>query len=684
MTPWLGRSGRGEAPTIAIVRASRRISAALRTSVDLPEPGTCEHEGDQDAGDAGAGGDERPRRCDVGDGGPDGEPDRRESEGAEEVEADDACEQALRHELLQHRLPDRDAEGEARPAEGGEAGCEPEPRRERDADDREAVHEPDGVGDDTAPSPRLELAERQRAEDGADAEEGHEQPVRPDAAVEVLVDELRQQHLLRRVLEREHDAEQRDRDPQPRDPGDVARALADLAQRPFARRGLDRPRPRERDQRRRDEERSRVEGEDDRRAAAVVGERGQRRADHDASPAGDSQQAVGRGERGLLDHERHDPADCGVEEAVAEPDEDGKADQDREGQMAHGVDGGEGADGSEPPDVREDHHAAPLVAVGQDAADQQRGEHRATVAEQDDAQPRRAGEGECAPGKGGEEGHVAEERDGLAAPEEPEVAVPERVQDAQPAARGGDGFHPPKAILRRCPTGSASPACSSRAEPSRRRTSRRPSASSPRPRQAELRPLADRRPVGHRRRAGTRRGNGDLGRARPGAARGGSPQPAVAREPRPGRLPLAHPGLVWLEESEEGREWLVRLPDLVHECTRRWRLELEEPFEYAFASLAVPAGDAVLKIQFPDRESEHEAEALRVWEGEGAVRLLEHDPERHAPPPERARPGTPLYEAGQDTALDVTLGLLPRLWKPVGAPFRPLAEEAAWWIDYMP
>src|ERR671924_653994 len=204
------------------------------------------------------------------------------------------------------------------------------------------------------------------------------------------------------------------------------------------------------------------------------------------------------------------------------------------------------------------------------------------------------------------------------------------------------------------------------------------------PGQAELRPLADRRPVGHRRRAGTRRGNGDLGRARPGAARGGSPQPAVAREPRPGRLPLAHPGLVWLEESEEGREWLVRLPDLVHECTRRWRLELEEPFEYAFASLAVPAGDAVLKIQFPDRESEHEAEALRVWEGEGAVRLLDHDPERHALLLERARPGTPLYEAGQDTALDVTLGLLPRLWKPVGAPFRPLAEEAAWWIDYMP
>jgi streptomycin 6-kinase len=122
----------------------------------------------------------------------------------------------------------------------------------------------------------------------------------------------------------------------------------------------------------------------------------------------------------------------------------------------------------------------------------------------------------------------------------------------------------------------------------------------------------------------------------------------------------------------------------VAECTKSWGLRLEEPFKYALTGLAIPAGEVVLKIQFPDRESEHEAEALRVWDGYGAVRLLDHDPERHALLLERARPGTPLYEAGQDTALDVTIGLLPRLWKPVGAPFRPLAEEAAWWIDSMP
>jgi streptomycin 6-kinase len=32
----------------------------------------------------------------------------------------------------------------------------------------------------------------------------------------------------------------------------------------------------------------------------------------------------------------------------------------------------------------------------------------------------------------------------------------------------------------------------------------------------------------------------------------------------------------------------------------------------------------------------------------------------------------------------VLIGLLPRLWKPAGEPFRPLADEAAWWGGYLP
>ena len=145
-----------------------------------------------------------------------------------------------------------------------------------------------------------------------------------------------------------------------------------------------------------------------------------------------------------------------------------------------------------------------------------------------------------------------------------------------------------------------------------------------------------------------------------------------------------HPGLAWAEGHDEGRAWLARLPRLVSESVETWSLGLGEPFAYAFASFAAPArlpggGDAVLKVCFPHREGEHEGDALRAWDGNGAVRLLAHDRERSALLLERCRPGTPLHELSADAALDVLADLLPRLWIPFGAPFRPLAEEAAWW-----
>jgi streptomycin 6-kinase len=89
----------------------------------------------------------------------------------------------------------------------------------------------------------------------------------------------------------------------------------------------------------------------------------------------------------------------------------------------------------------------------------------------------------------------------------------------------------------------------------------------------------------------------------------------------------------------------------------------------------------VLKVQKPHRESEHEADALALWDGDGAVRLLAHDPDEHALLLERCLPGTPLSAAGADAALDVFVELLPRLWKVTAGPFGTLAAEAAWWAD---
>ncbi|MEH0939239.1 aminoglycoside phosphotransferase family protein [Micromonospora psammae] len=148
-------------------------------------------------------------------------------------------------------------------------------------------------------------------------------------------------------------------------------------------------------------------------------------------------------------------------------------------------------------------------------------------------------------------------------------------------------------------------------------------------------------------------------------------------------------GLGWVRRVPAGRAWLATLPRLRDECADRWSLRLGPPFPYAFASLAMPAElpdgtAAVLKLQYPEPDSRHEGDALARWDGDGAVRLLARDPERRALLVERCRPGSPLHQVPPDEALDVVAGLLPRLWRPAGVPFTPLAEEAAGWLTRAP
>jgi streptomycin 6-kinase len=95
----------------------------------------------------------------------------------------------------------------------------------------------------------------------------------------------------------------------------------------------------------------------------------------------------------------------------------------------------------------------------------------------------------------------------------------------------------------------------------------------------------------------------------------------------------------------------------------------------------------VLKINFPDPESEHEADALAHWNGEGAVRLLAHDDERRALLVERCEPGTLLWEtADEDEANVVAAAVLRRLWRPPPAShrFRLLEDEADRWAESLP
>ncbi|HTO25440.1 MAG TPA: aminoglycoside phosphotransferase family protein [Gaiellaceae bacterium] len=119
--------------------------------------------------------------------------------------------------------------------------------------------------------------------------------------------------------------------------------------------------------------------------------------------------------------------------------------------------------------------------------------------------------------------------------------------------------------------------------------------------------------------------------------------------------------------------------DAAVEAARRWGVQLGDPFAMAQWSYVAPAGDAVVKVAWDgDDESLHEAEALRVWDGNGAVRLLGEL--GRALLLERAQPGTDLSELSEPEATAIAVELAARLWVPARAPFRDVYPEVRRWI----
>jgi streptomycin 6-kinase len=83
--------------------------------------------------------------------------------------------------------------------------------------------------------------------------------------------------------------------------------------------------------------------------------------------------------------------------------------------------------------------------------------------------------------------------------------------------------------------------------------------------------------------------------------------------------------------GEEGRAWIAGLPTLAAAYLDRWELAIDGPVASGAVALIIPVvrGDgpkAVLKLQPVDDETGGEPAALQAWAGQGAVRLLEHDP----------------------------------------------------------
>jgi streptomycin 6-kinase len=130
--------------------------------------------------------------------------------------------------------------------------------------------------------------------------------------------------------------------------------------------------------------------------------------------------------------------------------------------------------------------------------------------------------------------------------------------------------------------------------------------------------------------------------------------------------------------------WRANVADLVTDCCKEWDLRAGAAYVPGVCGHVVRVAlrdgtPAVLKVWWPHREADQEADALERWDGDGAVRLLARDDERNAVLLERCEPGA--FLSTDSEPLDVFVDLLPRLWRS-GDGFRPLAEEAEFWIEH--
>ncbi len=143
--------------------------------------------------------------------------------------------------------------------------------------------------------------------------------------------------------------------------------------------------------------------------------------------------------------------------------------------------------------------------------------------------------------------------------------------------------------------------------------------------------------------------------------------------------------------GEAGLAWVDALPALAATMLERWELTPTGPARHGVVALVIPVTrpdgtPAALKLQPVDEESAGEPQALRAWRGDGAVRLLEHDPESGTMLLEALNPGRSLDDVPDVFEALATLAeLMARLvTAPPPSGLRHLGDIAAGMLDRTP
>lgn len=123
---------------------------------------------------------------------------------------------------------------------------------------------------------------------------------------------------------------------------------------------------------------------------------------------------------------------------------------------------------------------------------------------------------------------------------------------------------------------------------------------------------------------------------------------------------------------------MKQLQQTAEEVAREWGLTLLPGQRGRYSNVVFTTDGKVLKVTpVEDDEADHEGDALALWDGDGAVRVLRRDHARRALLIERAQPGTDISKLPEDEATAAAVGVALRLWRParLGAPFRGVAER---------
>ncbi|MFE7166928.1 aminoglycoside phosphotransferase family protein [Streptomyces sp. NPDC057616] len=143
--------------------------------------------------------------------------------------------------------------------------------------------------------------------------------------------------------------------------------------------------------------------------------------------------------------------------------------------------------------------------------------------------------------------------------------------------------------------------------------------------------------------------------------------------------------------GEAGRAFVAGLPALAAEFLRRWDLRPDGRPLHGMTALVLPVvradgTPAALKLQLRDEESAGEPVALRRWDGDCAVRLLDHDSTTHTMLLERLDHTRMLSQLpGTREAVLVIAGLLARLTAAAAPPgMRRLGDIARTMLERTP